>query len=182
MTDWLGLWLRLVDSGQALLDFMAAGGLVMWALAGLCVLFWTLAFERLWYVRRVFPQWGRERRRAWQQLLREEPGNWQRAVRSAWLAQARQQLVGPLRLGKTLVALYPLLGLLGTVSGMVAVFDVLALNGTGNPRGMAAGVWQATLPTLAGMVLAISGLFSLARLERDARRALERLADQLRHD
>jgi biopolymer transport protein ExbB len=47
---------------------------------------------------------------------------------------------------------------------------------------MAAGVWQATLPTMAGMVLAITGLFSLARLERDARRALERLADQLRHD
>lgn len=182
MTDWLGLWLRLLDSSHALLDFMAAGGVVMWALGGLCVLFWTLVFERIWYVRRVFPQWGRERRRAWRQLLAEEPGNWQRAVRSAWLAQARQQLVGPLRLSKTLVALYPLLGLLGTVSGMVAVFDVLALNGTGNPRGMAAGVWQATLPTLAGMVLAISGLFSLARLERDARRALERLADQLRHD
>jgi biopolymer transport protein ExbB len=35
---------------------------------------------------------------------------------------------------------------------------------------------------MAGMVLAITGLFSLARLERDARRALERLADQLRHD
>ena len=109
-------------------------------------------------------------------------GNWQRAVRTAWLAQARQQLAAPLRLGKTLVALYPLLGLLGTVLGMIAVFDVLALNGAGNPRGMAAGVWQATLPTMAGMVLAIPGLFSLARLEREASQAIERLADQLRHD
>ena len=81
-----------------------------------------------------------------------------------------------------MVALCPLLGLLGTVSGMIAVFDVLALNGTGNPRGMAAGVWQATLPTMAGMVLAITGLFSLARLERIARLSLDRLADQLRHD
>ncbi len=44
---------------------------------------------------------------------------------------------------------------------------------------MAGGVWQATLPTLAGMVLAIGGLFSLARLERNARRALGRLADQI---
>jgi biopolymer transport protein ExbB len=182
VTDGLGLWLRLLDSGHALRDFMAAGGVVMWALAGLCVLFWTLVFERFWFIRRVFPRWVGERRGAWRQLLGEDSGGWQRAVRSAWLAQARQQLNGPLRLGKTLVALYPLLGLLGTVSGMIAVFDVLALNGTGNPRGMAAGVWQATLPTMAGMVLAISGLFSLARLERDARRALERLADQLRHD
>ncbi len=182
MTDPQGLWLRLLDGGHGLLDLMSAGGLVMWALAGLCVLFWTLVFERLWYMRRIFPRWVGERRWAWQQLLAEESGGWQRAVRSAWLAQARQRLAGPLRLGKTLVALYPLLGLLGTVCGMIAVFDVLSASGTGNPRGMAAGVWQATLPTLAGMVLAISGLFSLARLERDARRALERLADQLRHD
>ena len=82
----------------------------------------------------------------------------------------------------TIAGIAPLLGLLGTVLGMIAVFDVLALNGTGNPRGMAAGVWQATLPTMAGMVLAIPGLFSLARLEREASQAIERLADQLRHD
>lgn len=182
MTDWAVLWWRVVDSGHALFDFMSAGGMVMWALAVLCVVFWTLVFERFWYMRRVFPEWVSERRQAWQQVLNDDPGNWQRAVRSAWLAQAQQHLLGPLRVSKTLVAMYPLLGLLGTVTGMVAVFDVLAINGTGNPRGMAAGVWQATLPTMAGMVLAITGLFSLARLERDARRALERLADQLRHD
>ncbi|QII99688.1 MotA/TolQ/ExbB proton channel family protein [Stutzerimonas balearica] len=181
MTDLHGLWLRLVDSGHLLLDFMAAGGVVMWALAVLCVLYWTLVFERLWYMRRVFPRWVDARRQAWARLA-SEPGTWQRAVRSAWLAQAQQQLAGPLRLSKALVALYPLLGLLGTVTGMIAVFDVLSLNGTGNPRGMAAGVWQATLPTMAGMVLAITGLFSLARLERIARLSLDRLADQLRHD
>lgn len=182
MTDWAVLWWRVVDSGHALFDFMSAGGVVMWALAVLCVVFWTLVFERFWYMRRVFPEWVSERRHAWQQVLSDDPGNWQRAVRSAWLAQAQQRLLGPLRVSKSLVAMYLLLGLLGTVTGMVAVFDVLAISGAGNPRGMAAGVWQATLPTMAGMVLAITGLFSLARLERDARRALERLADQLRHD
>jgi biopolymer transport protein ExbB len=181
VTDLHGQWLRLVDSGYALLDFMAAGGAVMWALAALCVLYWTLVFERLWFMRRVFPRWVEARREAWARLG-SDSGSWQRAVRSAWLAQAQQQLAGPLRMSKTLVAMYPLLGLLGTVSGMIAVFDVLALNGTGNPRGMAAGVWQATLPTMAGMVLAITGLFSLARLERISRQALDRLADQLRHD
>ncbi len=160
---------------------MGAGGVVMWALLALCVLFWTLVFERLHYMARVFPAWSQERRRAWFELERT-PGRWQHAVRAAWLAQARQQLLGPLRLPRALVALYPLLGLLGTVTGMVAVFDVLALSGGADPRGMAAGVWRATLPTMAGMVLAISGLFSLARLERNARRALERLADQLRND
>src|SRR5690606_29644709 len=131
----------------------------------------------------IFPRWVRERREAWQQVLGDAGiGSWQRAVRDAWLAQARQQLAAPLRLGKALVALCPLFGLLGTVTGMVAVFDVLAMSGNGDPRGMAAGVWRAILPTMAGMLLAITGLFSLARLERDSRRALERLADQLRHD
>jgi len=181
VTELHGHWLSLIDSAYSLLDFMAAGGAVMWALAALCVLYWTLVFERLWFMRRVFPRWVETRRQAWAQLGNES-GSWQRAVRSAWLAQAQQQLAGPLRMSKTLVAMYPLLGLLGTVSGMIAVFDVLALNGTGNPRGMAAGVWQATLPTMAGMVLAITGLFSLARLERISRQALDRLADQLRHD
>ncbi|WP_349572548.1 MotA/TolQ/ExbB proton channel family protein [Azotobacter salinestris] len=181
MTDLHAYWLRLVDSGHALLDLMAAGGMVMWALAGLCVIYWTLVFERLWFMHRIFPRWVEEHRQAWEQFDHLS-GTWQRSVRTAWLAQAQHRLGGPLRLGKTLVALYPLLGLLGTVSGMIAVFDVLAMSGTGNPRGMAAGVWQATLPTMAGMVLAITGLFSLARLERSARLALEQLADQLRHD
>ena len=45
MTDLRAHWLSVVDSGHALLDFMTAGGVVMWALAGLCVLYWTLVFE-----------------------------------------------------------------------------------------------------------------------------------------
>jgi len=183
VTNWQNTWFWLVDSSQALLDLMGAGGTVMWLLAGLCVLFWTLVLERFWYMHRQFPAWAKERREAWLALCQNEFSNgWPRTVRSAWIAQASEQLLTPLTVTKALVALFPLLGLLGTVTGMVAVFDVLALSGTGNPRAMAAGVWQATLPTLAGMVLAIGGLFSIARLERNARRALGQLADQLRHE
>lgn len=184
MSNGQSTWFWLVDSSHALLDLMSAGGLVMWLLAALCVLFWTLVLERLWYTKCQFPQWAKERRTAWQQLCAEagHGSRWQYAVRAAWLAQAREQLITPLSVTRTLVAMFPLLGLLGTVTGMVAVFEVLAVSGSGNPRAMAGGVWQATLPTLAGMVLAIGGLFSLARLERNARRALGRLADQLRHE
>jgi len=183
VTSWQNTWFWLVDSSHALLDLMGAGGTVMWLLAGLCVLFWTLILERFWYMRQQFPAWAKERREAWLMLCREEFSNgWPRTIRSAWIAQANEQLMTPLTVIKALVALFPLLGLLGTVTGMVAVFDVLALSGSGNPRAMAAGVWQATLPTLAGMVLAIGGLFSVARLERNARRALGRLSDQLRHE
>lgn len=183
VTDWQTTQIWLVDSGHALLDLMGAGGMVMWMLAALCVLFWTLVLERFWYMQRQFPAWMRERTQAWQMICCDVSSReWPRAVREAWIAQAGEQLMTPLGVIKALVALFPLLGLLGTVTGMVAVFDVLATSGSGNPRAMASGVWQATLPTLAGMVLAIGGLFSLAHLERNARRALARLSDQLRHD
>ncbi len=63
----------------------------MWLLAALCVLFWTLVLERLWYTKCQFPQWAKERRTAWQQLCAEagHSSRWQHAVRAAWLAQAR---------------------------------------------------------------------------------------------
>lgn len=59
----------------------------------------------------------------------------------------------------------PLFGLLGTVTGMIAVFDVMAHKGLGNPRLMASGVSQATLPTMVSMVIALVGLFGLNYLK-----------------
>ena len=47
------------------------------------------------------------------------------------------------------------MGLMGTVTGMIEVFDVMAISGSGNPRSMAAGVSKATVPTMAGMVAAL---------------------------
>jgi biopolymer transport protein ExbB len=80
---------------------------------------------------------------------------------------------------KTCVALCPLCGLLGTVTGMVEVFDVMAIAGSGNVRGMASGVWKATVPTMAGMVAAISGMLTSVVLERRVRDETDRIADRL---
>lgn len=70
------------------------------------------------------------------------------------------------RLIKGLIALCPLLGLLGTVTGMISVFDVMAYTGTGSPRAMASGVAKATLPTMTGLIISISGLFAITYLEK----------------
>jgi biopolymer transport protein ExbB len=56
--------------------------------------------------------------------------------------------------------LAPLFGLLGTVTGMIEVFQVMAFSGGGDARAMAGGVSKATLPTMAGMVVALSGVFA----------------------
>ena len=52
-----------------------------------------------------------------------------------------------------------MIGLLGTVYGMIEVFEVLSFLGTGNPRAMSSGVAMATIPTMAGMVITLFGLY-----------------------
>ena len=83
---------------------------------------------------------------------------------------------------KTMVALCPLLGLLGTVTGMIDVFNVLAVTGGGDAKAMAGGVSRATIPTMAGMVAALSGVFANSYLERLALNETQHLQDRLTKD
>src|SRR5690606_8119865 len=137
--------------------------------------------ERLWYLWRILPQRAAGLERHW--LRRSDRSSVaSRYVRQAWLSVARQRLERFMPLIRVLIALCPLLGLLGTVSGMIQVFDVLSVSGTGNPRAMAGGVSRATVPTMAGMAIAISGLLCLARFDAQSRLAMQRLSDRLRHE
>ena len=83
---------------------------------------------------------------------------------------------------KTRVALCPLLGLMGTVTGMIQVFDVMAISGSGNARSMASGVSKATIPTMAGMVGALSGVFFVTLLNQKVTSEVEDLEDNLTAD
>jgi len=58
-----------------------------------------------------------------------------------------------------LIGMCPMIGLLGTVYGMIEVFEVLSFLGTGNPRAMSSGVAKATIPTMASMVITIFSLY-----------------------
>ena len=70
------------------------------------------------------------------------------------LSQANEKINAHLPMIKTMVALCPLLGLLGTVTGMIEVFNIMAVTGGGDAKSMAGGVSKATIPTMAGMVAA----------------------------
>jgi biopolymer transport protein ExbB/TolQ len=63
-----------------------------------------------------------------------------------------------------LITLCPVLGLLGTVTGMIEVFDVVSFFGTGNARALASGITKATLPTMTGMAISIVGLLTFTIL------------------
>jgi biopolymer transport protein ExbB len=152
---------------EELQSFFESGGDVLLAIFAVTMLLWTLILERLYYLRFVFPKELQLVAKDWSQ--RQDRGSWAaRQIRRQKLSEMGLRISRSLPMVKTLVALCPLLGLLGTVTGMIQVFDVMALSGSGNARGMASGVSMATIPTMAGMVAALSGVYFSARLDRRA--------------
>lgn len=170
---------RLIEAFWAIRDFIDLGGNVLFAIMLVTFVMWALIVERFLYLRTGY-------KAAVQSVLDE----WHRREdRSSWYAhQIRRELISRMSVDldrgipliKTLVALCPLLGLLGTVTGMIEVFQVMSISGSGNPRAMASGVSKATIPTMAGMVAAISGLIFSVQLERRARSESDWVADELR--
>lgn len=75
-----------------------------------------------------------------------------------------------------LAAIAPFLGLLGTVTGMIATFDVLAIFGTGNSKAMAGGISEALITTQTGLLLAVPGLYMKNFLSRRASNLQHRLS------
>ncbi len=161
--------------------FMDSGGEVLYAIAILTFLMWVLIFERAWYFRitlrsdlnKVLGQWeGRSERRSWNA----------RHIRRSMISKTTLLINENLGMIQTMVALCPLLGLLGTVWGMIEVFNIMAVTGGGEARAMASGVSKATIPTMAGMVGALSGVFANSYITRVAERESKLVADHLTTD
>src|SRR5690606_8292142 len=111
----------------------------MWAIALTSALLWALVVERLLYLLVAFPRYRNRLLRIWQQFQPESRWVRQR-IRSRLISVTRQRLERNQPVIRVLVAICPLLGLLGTVTGMLTVFDVLAFTGPGKPGPMPAGV------------------------------------------
>ena len=71
---------------------------------------------------------------------------------------------------QTIVAIAPLLGLLGTVLGMIKIFDIISLQGTGNAEALSSGIAEALITTAAGLVVAIPAqiFYHIIRSKADA--------------
>jgi biopolymer transport protein ExbB len=159
-------------------DFIEAGGNVLFAIALVTFVMWTCLLERFWYLRTGHRREAKRIQELWH--ARADHASWgAHQIRRLLVSEVDLRLTRGMSLIKTCVAICPLFGLLGTVTGMVEVFDVMAIAGSGNVRGMASGVWRATVPTMAGMVGAISGMIVSVVLERRVRDEAERIADRL---
>ena len=157
-------------------DMIEQGGFWVIGIFICGVLLGTLTIERYWYFSRVLPREAEQYLALWRA----------RSDHTSWCARSiRQMLISKLNLGmasnqqllKVLVPLAPLLGLIGTVSGMLKVFESMALLGSADARTMANGVSEAMICTLTGLAVSIIGLYPVYYFNHRTRRETELLAD-----
>jgi len=169
----------ITEAFNTLRDFMSAGGSVLWLIAILAAFMWTIILERIWYFNAGHKVYMDELKSEWDSL--SDHTTWKAdAIKEKLISQARTEVNRYLPLINTCVALAPLFGLLGTVTGMIEVFQVMAFTGGGDARSMAGGVSKATLPTMAGMTTALSGVFATIYLNSARNREENLIKDTIR--
>ena len=164
-------------------DLMVRGGLVMWIILITAWIAFVMMAERavqieLWIRQALRDQQGMEQNPSYQPTIpcgrRASPIaillyrlNW-REIQSRYdlakqlniqLTELMPRLEGTLPTIAIIGSLLPMLGLLGTVLGMIEVFEVIAEHGTGDPMQMAHGISQALLTTASGLICAIPVIF-----------------------
>jgi len=186
---------------SALVSLLAKGGPVMIPLALCSVLSLAVIFERAWF-------WWRARGAgiAEQVLQLAAAGKWDDAIELARASQApevrvlaaglerresnpvlameaaaRDEIVRMRRslpILDTIVTLSPLLGLLGTVTGMIAAFGVISASGLNQPHAITGGVAEALIATAAGLAIAIATLVPYNYFSAKAERVVEDIEAQ----
>ncbi|HEX4871629.1 MAG TPA: MotA/TolQ/ExbB proton channel family protein [Nevskiaceae bacterium] len=142
-----------------------------------CLVMWTLVVERWWYYNRVLPRQASALLEAW--YARPDRHTWtSHQVRRAMISQLKLGMAANMQVLRMMVPLCPLLGLLGTVAGMLSVFDAMAARGSADARSMANGVSEAMICTLTGLAVSVTGLYPVYYFQGRARLEAERLADK----
>lgn len=177
-----------------MLEIIKSGGIVMWPIILCSVLALAISAERFWTLRRdqIAPKGLLQRVWSWmkndkldsahlRELRNDSPLG---RVLAAGLVNARHgrdlmkesiqeaasveihYMERYLSTLGTVAAISPLLGLLGTVFGMIEVFNQIVLQGTGNAGAFAGGISEALISTAAGLIVAIPALVSYRMLMR----------------
>ncbi|XOB62732.1 MotA/TolQ/ExbB proton channel family protein [Campylobacterota bacterium DY0563] len=154
-------------------SFFEKGGVVLYVVFIIAIFLWTLILDRYIYL-----YYGYKKHKELMLLEIKEKtyeDKFKTAIKNFIVEESKQKLNFGLSFIKTLIIVCPLVGLLGTVTGMIEVFDVMAIQGTSDVKSMANGVSMATIPTMAGMVIALSGILFEKRLELSIKYQIEKL-------
>ena len=162
-------------------DLLYQGGPVLSLIFMASAFMLYLILERFFYLHYEFPGDFKKSLSYLEKL--EDKNSWKNSWRAKQIKRKEISKLSALLEGRkirsirTLVKLCPLLGLLGTVTGMIIVFEVMAETGTGNARLMAGGISMATIPTMAGLVLSLVGLSFLTYLEKRTSEEIRKISE-----
>lgn len=154
------------------LAFTDQGGPALWLILLASLILWLLILERYWYLHFDFPVFRDNIHRRWQPYQHQKT-RYSKRLRAGLLSELQHRSGLYLNAIAVLTQVLPLLGLLGTVIGMIQTFDVISVFGNGNARGLAGGISEALLTTMSGLVTALSGLYFGANLKQRVQLALE---------
>ena len=155
-------------------DLFIAGGWVLVAILVISFVMWLLILERYLFFFFARPPLVRELLLQWQHQQTRIPEVDDR-LRHGLTSQFRGQLASWVSTIQVITAILPMLGLLGTVVGMIKTFEVMTVFGTGNVRGMADGISQALITTMVGLMTALAGMYFANDLTQRIRRETEHL-------
>jgi biopolymer transport protein ExbB len=187
------------EYSDTMMEYLAAGGAVMIPLAALSLVMWLLIINRSLYFHRLnagrltpagaLEHITRQSRPDTQryrgaiallvkEFLERSTGrrSLDRYILDETVVVLTRSLDRHLAVIGVLAAIAPLLGLLGTVLGMITTFDVIAVYGTGNTRAMAGGISAALITTQTGLLVAIPGMYMKNFLTRRAEKLKRRIA------
>ncbi len=159
-------------------ELFTAGGWVLVAILLLSTLMWVLILERYWFLRRQRPLLIQDILRRWRDM-RGNDSDASLRIRQGLTNEYHGSLASWVTTIQVITAVLPLLGLLGTVVGMIKTFEVMTVFGTGNVRGMAEGISQALITTMAGLITALAGMYFAGDLQTRIVSETEHLHQQL---
>jgi biopolymer transport protein ExbB len=163
---------------RAVSELIDGGGPFVFGIFATGVLMWAMIAERYVYFLTILPGRIRGTLAAWE--ARPEHESWcARQIRQLYISRLNAEMTTGFPIMQVLVPLSPLLGLVGTVSGMLEVFDSMALRGSADARTMASGVSHAMICTMTGLAVSISGLYPMHYFRSRARRETELVSDKL---
>lgn len=191
--------LLLRDSFYQVEEYLQSGGWVILPIIFISFVMWTLIINRILFFRRLYRK-NMSRKEAGiclqegkfpdskkfqgitsllvRRFLQKKTGNRSidKHVLDEMVMQSVSSLDNYLAIIEVLAGIAPLLGLLGTVTGMITTFEIIAGYGTGNTRAMAGGISEALITTQSGLLVAIPGLYMANFLKRRAETLKQRIA------
>lgn len=158
---------------------LMAGGWIVVAIMSLSIVMWVLILDRYIFFWRTQKKLAETTLHYWRENRRNSNPLVNRRLRASLTDSFRAKLSTSIGTIHVITAILPLLGLLGTVTGMIKTFEVMTVFGSGNVRGMADGISEALITTMAGLLTALTGIYFASDLSERVERETEHLASRL---